>query len=79
MSNYAIKTNLKKATGVDRSAFSKKTVFASLKSNVDKFDDIEKFKNSRNTWSNLKTKTDKLGIDNIVPVSINWLCKKWYC
>ena len=38
LSNYATKPDLKKATGVDTSKFSKKVDLAYLKSNVDKLD-----------------------------------------
>ena len=38
LSNYARKSDLKKATGVDTSSFAKKTDLASLKSEVDKLD-----------------------------------------
>ena len=38
LSNYATKTNLKNATGVDKLDFAKKTNLASLKYDVDKLD-----------------------------------------
>ena len=38
LSNYATKTDLKNATGVDTSSFAKKTDLANLKSDVDKLD-----------------------------------------
>ena len=38
LSNYAMKSNLKNATGVDTSEFAKKVDLTSLKSNVDKLD-----------------------------------------
>ena len=44
MSNYATKTDLKNATGVDTSRFAKKVDLANLKSNVDKLD-TDKLKN----------------------------------
>ena len=44
LSNYATKADLKNATGVDTSDFSKKTDLASLNSSVDKVD-IDKLKN----------------------------------
>ena len=37
MSNYAIKTDSKNATGIDTSSFAKKVDLANLKSNVDFF------------------------------------------
>ena len=45
-SNYATKSNLKKATGFDTSKFAKKVHLANLKSNVDKLD-IDKLKNDQ--------------------------------
>ena len=47
MSNYATKTDLKNATGVDTSDFSTKTNLANLKSDVDELD-IDKLKNMPN-------------------------------
>ena len=43
MSNYATKADLKNATGVDASKFTKKVDLTNLKSKVDKLD-IEKLK-----------------------------------
>ena len=43
LSNYATKTDLKNATGIDTSTFAKKVDLASLKSNIDKLD-IDKLK-----------------------------------
>ena len=43
LSNYATKTDLKNATGIDTSSFAKKVDLANLKSNVDKLD-IDKLK-----------------------------------
>ena len=43
LSNYAIKSDLKNATGIDTSSFAKKFDLASLKSSVDKLD-IDKLK-----------------------------------
>ena len=57
MSNYATKTDLKNATGVDTSSFAKETDLAHLKSNVDKLD-IDKFKNVPINLSTLKSKVD---------------------
>ena len=42
--NYATKTDLKNATGVDTSKFAEKVDLANLKSDVDKLD-IDKLKN----------------------------------
>ena len=38
LSNYARKSDIKKATGVDTSSFAKKTDLAGLKSEIDKLD-----------------------------------------
>ena len=43
LSNYATKSDLKNATGVDTSKFAKKDDITNLKSNVDKLD-IDKLK-----------------------------------
>ena len=47
LSNYATKSNLKNATGVDTSDFAKKTDLANLKPDIDKLD-IDKLKNVAN-------------------------------
>ena len=65
--NYATKTDLKNATGVDTSSFAKKTGVANLKSDVDKLD-IDKLKNVPSGLNNLKSKIDKLDFDKLVPV-----------
>ena len=70
LSNYAAKSDLKYATGVDRSKFAKKVDLASLKSNVDKLD-VDKLKNVPNNLSNLKSKVDELDVDKIVPVPVD--------
>ena len=70
LSNYATKTNLKNATGVDTSKFAKKVDLANLKSNVDKLD-IDKLKNVPTNLSNLKSKVDKLDGDKLVPVPVD--------
>ena len=44
LSDYATKTDLKNATGIETSSFAKKADLASLKSNVDKLG-IDKLKN----------------------------------
>ena len=55
LSNHAIKTELKNATGVDKSKFAKKIDLTNLKSNVDKLK-IDKLKNVPNNSKNLKAK-----------------------
>ena len=52
MSNYATKTDLKNAIGVDTSAFAKKADLANLKCDVDKLD-IDKSKSKSSDSSNL--------------------------
>ena len=44
LSDYATKTDLKNATGIETSSFAKKADLASLKSNVDKLG-LDKLKN----------------------------------
>ena len=70
LSNYATKTNLKNATGVDTSSFAKKVDLTNLKSDVDKLD-IDKLKNVLTNLSNLKSKVDKLDFDKLVPVPVD--------
>ena len=55
------KADLKNATGIDTSSFTKKVDLASLKSNDDKLD-INRLKNLL-TNINLKSKIDKLDVD----------------
>ena len=70
LSNYATKTNLKNATGVDTLSFAKKTDLANLKSDVDKLD-IDKLKNVPTNLNNLKGKVNKLDVDKLVPVPVD--------
>ena len=70
LSNYPTQTDLKNATGVDRSDFAKKTDLANLKPDVDKLD-IKKFKNVPSNLSNLKSKVVKLDVDELVPVPVD--------
>ena len=72
LSNYAIKTDLKNATGIDTSSFAKKVDLASLKSSVDKLD-IDKLKNVPTNLSDLKSKVDKLDVDKLLPVVLSKL------
>ena len=62
LSDYATKADLKNATGIDISDFSKKTYLANLKSDVDKLD-MEILKNELSDLSILKSKVDKLDVD----------------
>ena len=70
--NFATKTDLKDARGVDVWYFAKKTDLGNLKCNVDKLD-IDKLKNVLTILINLKRKVDvaKLDIDKSVPVPID--------
>ena len=70
LSNYATKTDLKNATGVDTSSFAKKTGLANLKSDVDKLD-IDKLKNIPINLNTLKSKVDELDVDELVPVPVD--------
>ena len=70
LSNYETKTDLKNATGIDRSSFAKKIELASLKPNVDKLD-IDKLKNIPTNLSNLKGKVNQLEVDKLVPVLVD--------
>ena len=51
LSNYATKTDIKNATGIDTSPFTKKVDIASSKSNVQKWD-IDQLKNVPTNLSN---------------------------
>ena len=70
LSNYATKTDLKNATGIDTSSFAKKVDLTSLKSNVDKLD-IDKMKNVPNNLSNLKNKLGKVDADKLLPAPVD--------
>ena len=70
LSNYATKTDLKNARGIDTSSFAKKVDLANLKSNVDKLD-IDKVKNVSTNLSNLKSKVDKLDVHKLVPAAVD--------
>ena len=70
LSNYATKSDLKKATGVDISSFAKKTNLAHLKSDADKLD-IDKLKNVATDLKKLKSKVDKIDVDKLGPVPVD--------
>ena len=55
LSNYATKTNLKNATGIDTSSSANKVDLTSWKSSVDELD-IDKLKNVPTNLSKLKSK-----------------------
>ena len=62
LSNFATKTDLKNATGINTSSFAKKVYVADSKSNIDKLD-IDKLKNIATNLSNLKSKVAKVNVD----------------
>ena len=68
LSNYATKTDLKNATGVDTLSFAKEIDLSNLKSDVDKLD-IDK--NLPTNLNNFKGKVDKL--DMPAPVDLSKL------
>ena len=70
LSNYATKTDLKNATGVDTSSFAETIDLANLKADVDKLD-IDKLKNVSTNLSNLKIKVGKLDVDKLVPAPVD--------
>ena len=70
LSNYATKSDLKNAAGVDTSTFAKKVDLASLKSNIDQ-QDIDQFKNVPPNLSNSKRKVDNLDVGKLVPVPVD--------
>ena len=59
--NYATKSDLKNAAGVDTTFFAKAADLATFKSNVDKLN-IDKSEKVSNDLSSLKSKVDKLVI-----------------
>ena len=61
LSNYATKSDLKNATGIDTSKLEAKSDLVSLKIEVDKLD-IGKLKGLPTNLSNLKIKVDRLDI-----------------
>ena len=62
LSNYATKADLKNATDVNISKFSKKVELANLRSDVDKLD-IQKLKNIPGNLNNVKSKAGKPDVD----------------
>ena len=62
LSNYATKSDLKNATGFDKSKFAREVDLANLKSDVDKLD-IDTLKNVPSNLNNLKSKVGKLDVD----------------
>ena len=70
LSNYATKTDLKNAAGIDTSSFSKKVDLTNLKTNVDKLD-IDTLKNISTNLSNWKSKVDKADVEKLIPVPVD--------
>ena len=64
LSNYATKSDLKNATGVDTAKLAENAAFSNLKSNIDKLD-IDKSKNVPSGLNTLKSKADGLGTDKL--------------
>ena len=71
MFNYATKSDLKNAKGIDTSDFAKKADLAFLKSDIDELD-INKLKNVPSDWSSLKSKIDKLDIGKLETTQIDF-------
>ena len=65
LSHYATKVDLKNATGVFTSDSTKKTDLANSKPEVDKLENVPIGLNS------LKSKVDKLNVDELVPVPVD--------
>ena len=61
LSNYATKSDLKNATGIDTSKLAAKSDLVSLKAEVDKLN-IDKLENVPTDLSDSKSKVDKLDI-----------------
>ena len=74
LSNYATKSDLKNATGIDTSKLAAKSDLVSLKAEVDKLD-IDKLKSVPTNLSNLKSKVDKLDIVKLETTVINNVVK----
>ena len=68
--NYSIKSDLKEATSIEISDFTKKIDLDSIKSDIDKLDFEELEKVSRG-FNSLKSKRDKLDGDTLKPVTID--------
>ena len=70
LSNYATKSDLKNATGIDTSGFAKKDNLAKLKPAVDELD-IDKLKNEPRGLNSLKSKIHKLDLDKVKNVLVD--------
>ena len=72
LSNYATKSDLKNATGIDTSKLAVKSDLVSLKAEVDKLD-TDKLKSVPTNLSNLKSKVDKLDIVKLETTLLDYL------
>ena len=70
LSNYATKADLNNTTGIDTSSFVTKVDLANLNLNVVTLD-IVKLKYSPTNLSNLKSKLDKLDVDQLIPFPVD--------
>ena len=70
LSNYATKSDVKSATGIDTSTLPAKCCFTSLKVEANKLD-IEELKSVPTNLSNLKSKVDKLNIGKLEITSVD--------
>ena len=70
LTNYATKTDLKNAAGVDTSSFANNVDLTNLKPDVDKLD-IDELKNVLTNLNNFKGKVDELDVDKLVPVTVD--------
>ena len=72
LSNYAARTDLRNATGIDTSKLASKSDLVSLKDQVDKID-VDKLENVPDDLSNLKSKVDELDIGKLetTPVDLS--------
>ena len=68
--NYATKSDLKNATGIDIFKLAVKSDLVSLKAEVDKLNN-DKLKNVPTDLSNLKSKVDRLDINKLIPVPVD--------
>ena len=74
LSNYATKTDLKNAAGIDTSKIASKSDLVSWKAEVDRID-VDKLKTVPDDLSNLKSTVDKLDIEKLetTPVDLSKL------
>ena len=70
MTNYAPKSDLKVATGINTPKFAKEAHLDNLKLEVDELD-IDKLKTVPSVLNDLKSKVDKFNVDKLEIVLIN--------